>query len=413
MSFHIACIGEPLAEMSNGPGGLKMAFGGDTLNTAIYCARACAGQDITVTYVTAVGEDAASVAAIDLMRSEELSIEFVRRDPNRQIGIYAIQNDANGERRFHYWRDKSAARQLFANDESDEIEAIAHADLIYLSGITLAIISPPARDRLFKALVARRKAGGLLAFDSNYRAMLWEDARTAHVQTERFWSITNIALPTYEDEAEIFGDATPRDVVFRLRGMGIQKGAVKHGAKGPVPLDASLQDLTFSQAQSVIDTTGAGDSFNGGYLASFIHGAPEADRLMTAHTLAAEVIGHKGAILPRNTPPTVRRIGSIIRLRPEHAEEYIRLHADVWDGVLARLKASNFRNYSIFLKRPEHLMFGYFEYSGTDFAADTAAIAADPVTQDWWKVCGPMQDAFETRKEGEWWADMEQVFFME
>ncbi|WP_299085701.1 PfkB family carbohydrate kinase [uncultured Ruegeria sp.] len=413
MTYRIACIGEPLAELSNGPDGLGTAFGGDTLNTAIYCARAVAGQDIAVSYVTAIGEDAASTAALDLMRAEGLNVDFVRQDPDRQIGIYAIQNDEHGERHFHYWRDASAARQLFATDNSPEAQAIAQADLIYLSGITLAILSPAARDRLFAALCARRKAGGVFAFDSNMRPALWENANTAKSQTQRYWQITDIALPTLEDEAALFGDATPRDVVTRLQSLGITDGAVKHGASGPVALNEGCEALMFEPAARVIDTTGAGDSFNGAYLAGIAQNLPDAENLMTAHRLAAQVVGHKGAILPRDPAPTVRRIGSVIRLHPEHYAEYTRLHAEVWPGVLARLKASNFRNYSIFLKRPEHLMFGYFEYTGTDFAADNAAIAADPTTQDWWKVCGPMQDPFETRKDEEWWAEMEQVFYLE
>lgn len=413
MTYRIACIGEPLAELSNGPEGLGIAFGGDTLNTAIYCARVVAGQDVTVSYVTAIGEDAASTSALDLMRAEGLNVDFVRSDPRRQIGIYAIQNDKDGERHFHYWREASAARQLFATDNSPEAQAIAQADLIYLSGITLAILSPAARNRLFAALEARRSAGGLFAFDSNMRPALWENASTAKSETQSFWQITDIALPTFEDEAALFGDSTPRDVVTRLRGLGIANGAVKHGANGHVALSDKGEVLTFEPAARVIDTTGAGDSFNGAYLAGIAQNLPETENLLASHRLAARVVGHKGAILPRNPVVAVRRIGSVIRLRPEHYTEYTRLHADVWPGVLARLKASNFRNYSIFLKRPENLMFGYFEYTGSDFAADSAAIAADPTTQDWWKICGPMQDPFKTRQDDEWWAEMEQVFYLE
>ncbi len=108
-----------------------------------------------------------------------------------------------------------------------------------------------------------------------------------------------------------------------------------------------------------------------------------------------------------------QRMGMVIRLRPEHMVEYKRLHADVWPEVLARLKASNITNYSIFLREPENLMFGYWEYTGSDFAADNAAIAADPVTQDWWKICDPMQSPLESRAEGEWWASMEEVFHLD
>lgn len=107
----------------------------------------------------------------------------------------------------------------------------------------------------------------------------------------------------------------------------------------------------------------------------------------------------------------MQRIGMVIGVRPETIEEYKRLHAAVWPEVLARISACNIRNYSIFLKEPENLLFSFFEYHGTDYAADMAKMAADPKTQEWWAVCMPCQAPLDTRKEGEWWANMEEVFF--
>lgn len=106
----------------------------------------------------------------------------------------------------------------------------------------------------------------------------------------------------------------------------------------------------------------------------------------------------------------MQRMGSVVGIRPEAIAEYKRLHADVWPQVLATISACGIRNYSIFLKEPENLMFSYFEYHGTDFAADSARMAADPTTQEWWAICMPMQAPLDTRKEGEWWAGMEEVF---
>lgn len=108
----------------------------------------------------------------------------------------------------------------------------------------------------------------------------------------------------------------------------------------------------------------------------------------------------------------VQRMGMVIGIAPENTAEYKRLHADVWPDVLARLKQSNISNYSIFLREPENLMFSYWEYTGSDFEADMAAISEHKVTQKWWQVCGPMQRPLDTRKDEEWWAGMEQVFFL-
>ena len=109
----------------------------------------------------------------------------------------------------------------------------------------------------------------------------------------------------------------------------------------------------------------------------------------------------------------MQRMGLVIGIDPDKIEEYKKLHAEAWEGVLDRLRASNITNYSIFLRQPENLMFSYWEYVGTDFEADNAAIAADPVTREWWAICGPMQRPLESRAEGEWWAEMEEVFHLD
>ncbi|WP_155851969.1 L-rhamnose mutarotase [Ahrensia sp. 13_GOM-1096m] len=116
---------------------------------------------------------------------------------------------------------------------------------------------------------------------------------------------------------------------------------------------------------------------------------------------------------PKKKKPKIQRMGMVIGLKPQYLEMYKWLHADVWPAVLQRLRDSNITNYSIYLKQPENLMFAYWEYTGKNFEADNAAIANDPVTQEWWALCGPMQRPLETRAEGEWWASMEEVFHLD
>ena len=105
----------------------------------------------------------------------------------------------------------------------------------------------------------------------------------------------------------------------------------------------------------------------------------------------------------------MKRYGAVIKVRPERIEEYKRYHAAVWPEVLATIHRCNIRNYSIFLK--DDLLFGYFEYHGKDYAADMGKMAADPKTQEWWAIMGPMQVPLESRDEGEWWATMQEVFY--
>ena len=109
----------------------------------------------------------------------------------------------------------------------------------------------------------------------------------------------------------------------------------------------------------------------------------------------------------------MKRMGMQLGIKPEHIAEYKRLHADVWPEVLAKIADCNIRNYSIFLRQPENMMFAYFEYHGADFAADSAKMAADPRTQDWWAINEPLQEPLTSRKAGEWWAPMEEVFHID
>jgi len=106
----------------------------------------------------------------------------------------------------------------------------------------------------------------------------------------------------------------------------------------------------------------------------------------------------------------MERMGLCIKLKPDVVDEYRRLHAAVWPGVLAAIARANIANYSIFLKEPENLLFAYWEYHGRDFAADAALMAKDEHMQAWWVICDPLQEPFETRGSGEWWARMPEVF---
>jgi len=107
----------------------------------------------------------------------------------------------------------------------------------------------------------------------------------------------------------------------------------------------------------------------------------------------------------------MKRFGQLIGVRPEHFERYKKHHAAVWPEVLDMIKKCNMQNYSIFYK--DNMLYAYFEYTGSDFAADMARMAADPKTQEWWSIMEPMQKPVDTRKSGEWWANMEEVFHID
>ncbi len=122
--------------------------------------------------------------------------------------------------------------------------------------------------------------------------------------------------------------------------------------------------------------------------------------------VSGEEVFHMGEM--RKSSRNAARYGSVIGIKPENEAEYKKLHANVWPEVLTQIKRSNIQNYSIFLR--DNVLYSYFEYAGDDFKADMDAMAADPMTQKWWDVCMPLQEPFENRADGEWWASMKEVF---
>ncbi|WP_147124223.1 sugar kinase [Shimia ponticola] len=294
MTFTITCIGEPLGEITNA-GGLRVSFGGDVLNTDVYCARA-ANQSTRVRLVSALGPDVLSGEALDFMASEAIDTSYVRRHATRAMGLYAIRTDAQGERSFHYWRDTSAAKTLFEDTGACEFEALPGNDIIYLSGITLAILSPKGRGNLLAALSKAKDAGAKIAFDSNYRPHLWDNMDEARDAISALWRITDIALPTIEDEQALFEGTSDSAIIDRLLASGATFGALKRGAVGPCPFPDHDVRKDFAPAETVVDTTGAGDSFNGAFLAAIADGATATKAAHRAHEIARRVVAVHGAI---------------------------------------------------------------------------------------------------------------------
>ena len=299
----IACIGECMVELSSAENGLFLqAFAGDTLNTAIYAARS-AGNALNISYITALGTDHFSDRMIDLFQSEKLHCDWVARLSDKLPGLYAIELDSTGERSFSYWRSDSAAKQMFSRGLSDEQKnTLADAfDLYYLSGITLAILNDEDRSTLKDILVKARSRGARVAYDSNYRPRLWSSKAQAQSVTRDFLAITDIALVTFDDEQMLFDDESVSDTLGRM--THIDEVVVKQGEEGctvvcKIDSNQSSVFVPTTPVSHVVDTTSAGDSFNGAYLARRVLGHSPEDAARFAHRLAGTVIQYKGAIIP-------------------------------------------------------------------------------------------------------------------
>jgi 2-dehydro-3-deoxygluconokinase len=293
------CVGEVMVEFSRDPNGrYALAFGGDTFNTAVYMARAGA----ETAYATALGDDAYSARILDFAAAEGVATDMIARAPGRMPGLYIIETDPKGERQFAYWRDTAPARELFELPQwSQTAEALLGARMIYFSGITLSLYSNAGLGRFLAVLEMARQSGATIAFDTNYRPRGWNgDAGRARTVFAEALKRVDIALPSFEDEAMLWGDASPEATVTRLHAFGIGEIVVKNGPEPALVADKSEREwVPLPTVVEPVDTTAAGDSFNGAYLAARLAGAPASAAAAAGHRLSNEVVQHRGAIIPR------------------------------------------------------------------------------------------------------------------
>jgi 2-dehydro-3-deoxygluconokinase len=284
----IVCAGEAMVEFAPVEGRYARAFAGDTLNTCWYLAKL--GRPSR--YLTRVGADSLSDGFVAFLNEGGIDAGAVARDASLTMGLYMIELDG-AEQRFLYWRDNSAARRL-ADDPAVLDAGFAGAELIHVSGITLAIIGPEGRRHLVAALSKARAAGAKVSFDPNLRRRLWPDDATARAAQQAMCAVTDIALPSFDDEAALWGDASAAETAERLARLGVREIVVKNGA-GAAWVDGVEVAAERVEAR---DTTGAGDSFNAGYLAARLGARSPAQACGVAHELAGEVVRWPGALAP-------------------------------------------------------------------------------------------------------------------
>ena len=259
----VACIGECMIELSeHADGSLTRSYGGDTLNTALYMAR----LGTPVDYVTALGDDGWSDEMLAAWQAEGIGTGKVLRLPGRLPGLYVIQTDPSGERRFQYWRDSAAARDLFALAETPAlVEALARDySLLYLSGITLSLYGDAGRAVLFKALDKARASGVRIAFDTNFRTRGWPDRELARRAYRAHPEPFRHRPGLHRGSRLLFGEGgtesflegeEPAELVLKLA-----KPACR------VLVDGTDELVEAKPVEKVVDTTAAGDSFAAAYL---------------------------------------------------------------------------------------------------------------------------------------------------
>ena len=300
----VACIGECMIELKQAqgtePGLFSRGYGGDTLNTAVYLSRLGVGTD----YITALGDDGLSDEMIAGWAAEAVGTGQVARLPGKLPGLYMIQTDDKGERRFFHWRDNAAARSLMDLPQTPEIlDSLAGYDVVYLSAITLSLYGPEGRGRLFAALDRAREKGARFAFDTNFRARGWPDLDLARAVFQQAFSVADIVLASTEDLLPLYPGMTNEALLARIPGAEVvlklsEPASIVRLDGVPYPIKAKPLETP------VVDTTAAGDSFAAAYVAARLMGADPIEAARIGHRLAGVVVCHPGAIIPRAEMPS-------------------------------------------------------------------------------------------------------------
>ena len=296
----VACLGECMIELREmADGRFSRGYGGDTLNTAVYLAR----LGVAVDYVTALGDDPWSDEMIAGWTAEGVGTDRVARLPGRVPGLYIIQTDARGERRFLYWRDSAPARMLFDSPETAEIvETLPGYDLLYFSGITLSLYGDTGRARFFDVLDRARQQGRRIAFDTNFRPRGWPGRTIAQSAYRAAFDRADIVLASTEDLELLFGAEGVQELLsYRSSAELVLKLATPACRVISANRD---EEVRAEPVASVVDTTAAGDSFAAAYIAVRLSGVAPREAAYAGHRLAGAVVRHPGAIIPRAAMPS-------------------------------------------------------------------------------------------------------------
>ncbi|AGH80058.1 2-dehydro-3-deoxygluconate kinase [Psychromonas sp. CNPT3] len=303
----IAVIGECMLELKTVNNVLEQGFGGDSLNTAIYLSRLTHEHAITTSYVTGMGLDPFSEDMIKAWQDENINTDMVFLSKDKLPGIYAIKTDAQGERHFYYWRNDAAAKFWLKTQKiSTLVDDLSQHQMIYLSGVSLAILSDECRAILLEVLGLCHKKGVRIVFDNNYRAALWESPKVAQDYYKKILAITSIAFLTYDDDVLLWGDKKEEECIMRTQALGVSEIVLKRGAEACIIVCAQQRyEVSANKISNIVDTTAAGDSFSAAYLAKRVLGGDCVASAKAGHCVAGTVIQHHGAIIAAQVMPTI------------------------------------------------------------------------------------------------------------
>ena len=282
------------------PQTLQQSFAGDVFNTAVYLKRVFTEMEVNI--VTAVGQDDFSSNMVSFFEHQHIGTDFVYRSSTKIAGLYAIKTDIEGERTFTYWRDNSAARDVMQYIDASEIEKMSSGDVFFFSGISLAVLRPEDRPKFWNMVEQLKIAGLSIIFDPNYRARMWSSVEEAQEQFNKAFTISNMSLPGIDDFQQLYALSSAEDVIAFSEKYAFDELVIKNGEKGVVCVkNKKIQNIEITPVENVVDTTSAGDSFNGVFIGARASGVNSVDAIKLASASAALVIQHKGAIVEQST----------------------------------------------------------------------------------------------------------------
>lgn len=293
----IYVLGEAMLELTaDADGQPQTAVAGDTFNTAV----ALAQLGIEVQYLTGLGSDADSGKIITTCQRWAVSTDLIAVVADLTAGRYTIHLDPHGERSFTYDRDSSAARALFCDPQllARQLEKITPGQWIYLSGITLAIASPQCRELLTDFLQRYRATQGQVAFDCNHRPLLWQSPSLAQKAYTGVLQHCDLFFAGSEDISTAWGieaEAVPDKVTALQQPLTVLK---RGGDSILLYTHGAVKEVPVQPVAKIVDSTGAGDIFNAGFLAAHLQGQSLIEACMLGQRLAAECLQHRGALLP-------------------------------------------------------------------------------------------------------------------
>lgn len=306
----ITFFGECMIELRHsGEHSFSQSYAGDIYNAAVYLKRCF--PEIKTGISTCIGNDKYSQLMLNAFVAEGLNTEPVLTHVSKQPGLYIVDTDAKGERSFSYWRNDSAAKVALAQFTNEYVTQLQQNKMFFFSGISLAIIDDSLREKFWDTLTLLKNAGVIIVFDPNYRKALWPSFTDTMIQYEMALHFADIVLPGIEDMQSLYAVNTVEETILSLERFDIQELVIKDGPNAVHVLhNNELKTVSIAPITHVVDTTSAGDSFNGAYLGARLQGENITAAVNIAASVAGTVIQHPGAIIPQSAMPNIQNIAT-------------------------------------------------------------------------------------------------------